>query len=199
MAIKGFWGAGAVDTPPDLTTLQSEGYPTAGDPAKGIPPTKPRAPWFFMIDQMRSTVIHAAQMTPKASDTQFLEALQSLNWVKAKSIEASKIKDGAVGSVALANDSVTATKLAPTIDLANRTLQMKALSTSERTRLTPAKGEFVVDTTTWAVYVGDGSTQGGHLVGGDQQRQIDEIKAVLAALTKAVAVLGNQPKPFGGV
>lgn len=42
MATKGFWGAGAIDTPPDLTTLNSEGYPTSGDPAKGIPATTDR-------------------------------------------------------------------------------------------------------------------------------------------------------------
>ena len=82
MAQKGFWGSGAIDTPPDLSTLQSEGYPTSGDPAKGIPATKPRAPWYYMIDQMRSTVIAACSMVPKASAEQFLEALQSLKWIK---------------------------------------------------------------------------------------------------------------------
>lgn len=86
MATKGFWGAGAIDTPPDLTTLNSEGYPTSGDPAKGIPATTPRAAWFYITDQARLSVIAAAGLTPKASETQFLEALQSLAWVKNNSI-----------------------------------------------------------------------------------------------------------------
>ena len=171
MAIKGFWGAGAVDTPPDLTTLQSEGYPTAGDPAKGIPPTKPRAPWFFMIDQMRSTVIHAAQMTPKASDTQFLEALQSMKWLKDKGIPASKLPDS----------------------IAPKELIIRGMPLAELQKVTLKNKELAVATDTYELYVGDGVTQGGHLVNG---KQIEMIIQVLWQLTQAVAELGHQEKPF---
>lgn len=32
MATKGYWKSGAVDSPPDTSTLTSKGYPTSGDP-----------------------------------------------------------------------------------------------------------------------------------------------------------------------
>ena len=199
MATKGFWGAGAVDTPPDLSVLTSVGYPTSGDPAKGIPATKPRAAWYFITDQARLSVIQAAGMSPKASDTQFLEALQSMKWVPAQGIEGAKLKNGSVSTLTLANGAVTAEKLAPTINLANKTLQLKALPTSERTRITPAKGELVVDTTTWSIYFGDGSTAGGKLAGADMKKDIEQITEVLTVHSNAIARLGGQNEPFSEV
>ena len=174
MAQKGFWGSGAVDTPPDLSTLQSEGYPTSGDPAKGIPATKPRAPWYYMIDQMRSTVIAACSMVPKASAEQFLEALQSLKWIKDKSLPSSKLA----------------------YDFAPDHLLIRGMALSELKTVTLKDRELAVATDTYELYIGDGVTQGGRLVNGNQ---ITEIQMVLAKLTNAVATLGHQAQPLSGV
>ena len=51
------WTANAIETPPDLAALVSSGYPTNGDPSKGIPPTLPGAPWFHWVAQSLATVI----------------------------------------------------------------------------------------------------------------------------------------------
>ena len=111
MGIKGFWGAGAVDTPPDLSTLTSEGYPTSGDPAKGIPATKPRAAWYYLIDQMRSSLVKAAGITPKADADQFLTALKSLNWIDNKKIPGAKIADSAISTEKIVAGAVTYEKI----------------------------------------------------------------------------------------
>lgn len=63
MATKGYWKSGAVDSPPDTSTLTSKGYPTSGDPKTGTPATKPGAAWYYLQDQMRNTVIEAAGQT----------------------------------------------------------------------------------------------------------------------------------------
>ena len=121
MALKGFWGAGAVNNPPEVSTLTSYGFPTAGDSVKGVPATTPKAAWYCMVDQMRLSVISAAGLTPRASYEQFLEALQSMRWVPAKAIEGTKladrtvtgdkIADGAVGLSQLADRSVSSAKI----------------------------------------------------------------------------------------
>lgn len=121
MALKGFWGAGAVNNPPEVSTLTSYGFPTAGDSVKGVPATTPKAAWYCMVDQMRLSVISAAGLTPRASYEQFLEALQSMRWVPAKAIEGTKladravtgdkIADGAVGLSQLADRSVSSSKI----------------------------------------------------------------------------------------
>lgn len=176
MATKGFWGAGAIDTPPDLTTLNSEGYPTSGDPAKGIPATTPRAAWFYITDQARLSVITAAGLTPKASETQFLEALQSVAWVK--------------------NNSIPASKLAKSQDLGDHELMIRGMPLAQLQKITLKNRELAVATDTYDLYVGDGVTAGGHLVGGSKY---DEITEVLAKLTNAVATLGHQAQPLSGV
>ena len=56
--------------------------------------------------------------------------------------------------------------------------------------------ELAVATDTYELYIGDGVTQGGHLVNGNQ---ITEIQMVLAKLTNAVATLGHQAQPLSGV
>lgn len=148
MAFKGFWGAGAVDTPPELTKLQSVGYPTAGDPAKGIPPTTPGAPWFYMVDQMRSTVINAAGFTPKASVTQFLEALQSLKWVPKKAITADLLADG-VFAVSIPDEGLPFKKVSPVVATGStepRTLADR-LSDVINVKDFGAKGDGVTDDT----------------------------------------------------
>jgi len=44
-------------------------------------------------------------------------------------------------------------------------LQHRRAASAARVLLTPAAGEFFVDTDTWYLYVGDGATAGGILVG----------------------------------
>ena len=165
-----------MDTPPDLTTLNSEGYPTSGDPAKGIPATTPRAAWFYITDQARLSVIAAAGLTPKASETQFLEALQSLAWVK--------------------NNSIPASKLAESQDFGEHELMIRGMPLAQLQKITLKNRELAVATDTYDLYVGDGVTAGGHLVGGSKY---DEITEVLAKLTNAVATLGHQAQPLSGV
>ena len=117
--------------------------------------------------------------------------------VMAKRIPA-EIADGSINGSKLINSTVQASKLAKTQDLNGHELQIRGLPLTQLQKIVLKDRELAVATDTHALYIGDGSTAGGHLVGGDQQKQIDEIKTVLASLTKAVAVLGNQPKPFGG-
>lgn len=112
MALKGFWGAGAVSTPPEVSTLTSYGFPTAGDSVKGVPATTPKAAWYCMVDQMRLSVISAAGLTPRASYEQFLEALQSMRWVPAKAIEGTKLADRTVTGDKIADRAITNPKLA---------------------------------------------------------------------------------------
>lgn len=104
MAIQGYWNAGAIKTAPDTSTLTSKGYPTSGDPKTGTPATKPGAAWYYLQDQMRNTVINAAglQLSEPPSPTQFLEALQSLGWMKDAALTGKMIKDGEVTFAKLA-------------------------------------------------------------------------------------------------
>ena len=73
------WTANAIETPPDLTALVSSGYPTNGDPSKGIPPTLPGAPWFHWVAQSLATVIVGNGLTLDQTKTgQLLGALKNL-------------------------------------------------------------------------------------------------------------------------
>ena len=92
MATKGYWKSGAVDSPPDTSTLTSKGYPTSGDPKTGTPATKPGAAWYYLQDQMRNTVIEAAGQTlaEPPSATQFLEALRTMKWLPPNTIPGGK-------------------------------------------------------------------------------------------------------------
>ena len=124
MATQGYWKSGAVDSPPDTSSLTSKGYPTSGNPKTGTPATKPGAAWYYLMDQMRNTVIDAAGLTlaEPPSPTQFLEALQSLKWLlegsvdgkflKDASILEAKLADKAISTRCLADAAVTAAKLA---------------------------------------------------------------------------------------
>ena len=72
------WTANAIETPPDLTALVSSGYPTNGDPSKGIPPTLPGAPWFHWVAQSLATVIVGNGLTLDQTKTdQLLDALKN--------------------------------------------------------------------------------------------------------------------------
>lgn len=81
---KGFWEADAVETKPDMATLVARGYPTDGDPARGIPATLMGAAWFYLMDRVRTSVIEGSgrQLEEVPTETEFLEALQSWGWGK---------------------------------------------------------------------------------------------------------------------
>ena len=197
---QGFWQASALDSPPDLSTLSSRGYPTSGNPKTGTPATKPGAAWYYLIDQMRLTVIDACGMSlsqpPKT--TEFLDALQSFKWAKDQTLSGSVLKDGTLSALALADRSVTQQKLASEIDLKGGgvTLKLKTYTTAELKDVTLANGELALNIETWGLYAGDGKTAGGVLIGGDTQSQIAEIRTILSALTNSVAKLGGQSQPF---
>lgn len=75
--IQDYWTANSIQTPPDLRQLSSKGYPTNGDPARGIPPTLPGAAWFHRVSQLFASVINAAGLTVAPADTdQLLKALK---------------------------------------------------------------------------------------------------------------------------
>ena len=71
------WTANAIQTPPDLTALVSSGYPTNGDPSKGIPPTLPGPAWFHWVTQSIASVIAENGLTIDQTKTdQVLSALK---------------------------------------------------------------------------------------------------------------------------
>ena len=114
MATQGYWKSGAVDSPPDTSTLTSKGYPTSGDPKTGTPATKPGAAWYYLQDQMRNSVIDAAGMAlaEPPSATQFLEALRSMAWLADNTIAGGKIADASITGAKLAAKTVAEGNLA---------------------------------------------------------------------------------------
>lgn len=112
--VKGSWNANAAESVPDLSALQSIGFPSSGDPRKGAQPTKVGAAWFYLMDQMRLSVIAAASMTatvpPDAG--QFLEALQSWKWALDGKMPGKVLEAATIATALLANDAVTAAKIA---------------------------------------------------------------------------------------
>lgn len=125
MATKGYWKSGAVDSPPDTSTLTSKGYPTSGDPKTGTPATKPGAAWYYLQDQMRNTVIEAAGQTlaEPPSATQFLEALRSMAWLADNTIPGGKIANASITGAKLAAKTVAEGNLA---DLSVSTAKLAA-------------------------------------------------------------------------
>jgi hypothetical protein len=61
--VSGYWKKNAIATPPDLSLLASAGYPTNGDPAKGIPATQPGAEWFYKVDAAINHIIQSAGLS----------------------------------------------------------------------------------------------------------------------------------------
>ena len=125
MATKGYWKSGAVDSPPDTSTLTSKGYPTSGDPKTGTPATKPGAAWYYLQDQMRNSVIEAAgqKLTEPPSATQFLEALRSMAWLADNTIPGGKIANASITGAKLAAKTVAGGNLA---DLSVSTAKLAA-------------------------------------------------------------------------
>lgn len=60
--------AGAVQSVPSMASLVSEGYPTGGNPAQGIPATKPGVAWFYGIGEEIRNAILKAGLTPSNND-----------------------------------------------------------------------------------------------------------------------------------
>lgn len=56
--------SGASGTPPSAPVSPSSGYPTAGSPVGGIPPTKPGPWWYHMVTEELRNVVVAAGLTP---------------------------------------------------------------------------------------------------------------------------------------
>lgn len=106
---KGFWEGDAIETKPDLASLASNGYPTNGDPARGIPATLPGAAWFYLMDSLRSSVIEASGLTQANPPTeeQFLTALRSWAWAEAGTLPLAKL---AVGVIAVTAQSFSASE-----------------------------------------------------------------------------------------
>ena len=182
----GYWQASAIDSPPSLSTLSSKGYPTSGNPKTGTPATKPGAAWFYLIDQMRISVIDACGMTQvePPSITQFLEALQSFKWTKDGALDGAALKAGSVKELHLAERAVTAKKLATPLDfqVGGVAIQIKGYTTAELAQIIPA----------WILYAGDGTTTGGRPIGGTTAQEVESLKIIVTQLTQAVAKLGGE-------
>ena len=75
--------------------------------------TRPGAAWFNLVAAMRVSVIRAAGMTPSSTPDplQFLTALQSLAWIKDKTITAAMMADAIITATQLANSAVETTKI----------------------------------------------------------------------------------------
>lgn len=107
------WQDGATQTLPTYSELTSLGFAQAGDPVSGVMATRPGAAWFNLVAAMRVSVIRAAGMTPSTTPDplQFLTALQSLAWIKDKTITAAMMADAIITATQLANSAVETTKI----------------------------------------------------------------------------------------
>lgn len=71
--------AGAVQSIPSMASLISAGYPTGGDPVRGIAATKPGDAWYYGIGEEIRNVILAAGLTPSNNDLdQLAQAIEIL-------------------------------------------------------------------------------------------------------------------------
>lgn len=66
------WESGASATPPTAPSTPSTGYPTAGDPALGVQPTKGGAYWFYQVGESLRNVITRAGLTPSHTNLNLL-------------------------------------------------------------------------------------------------------------------------------
>lgn len=107
------WQDGATQTLPTYSELTSLGFAQAGDPVSGVMATRPGSAWFNLIAAMRVSVIRAAGMTPSSTPDplQFLTALQSLAWIKDKTITAAMMADAIITAAKLANSAVETAKI----------------------------------------------------------------------------------------
>lgn len=141
---KGFWEADAVETKPDMATLVARGYPTDGDPARGIPATLMGAAWFYLMDRVRTSVIEGSgrQLEEVPTETEFLEALQSWGWGKKGTLPGELLKTAAINTNLLADGSVTLAKMAKELIA---TSAQAADKSNAKTIVTPARMHEVIN------------------------------------------------------
>ena len=141
---KGFWEADAVETKPDMATLVARGYPTDGDPARGIPATLMGAAWFYLMDRVRTSVIEGSgrQLEEVPTETEFLEALQSWGWGKKGTLPGELLKTAAINTNLLADGSVTLAKMAKELIA---TSAQAADKSNAKTIVTPASMPEVIN------------------------------------------------------
>ena len=141
---KGFWEADAVETKPDMATLVARGYPTDGDPARGIPATLMGAAWFYLMDRVRTSVIEGSgrQLAEVPTETEFLEALQSWGWGKKGTLPGELLETAAIDTNLLADGSVTLAKMAKE-QIA--TSAQAADKSNVKTIITPARMHEVIN------------------------------------------------------
>ena len=108
-----YWSSDAVQTQPDYSDLASHGYATNGNPVTGVNATMPGASWFNMVSAMRISLIKAAGQNVDSTPNplQFLQALQSLAWMKDKGIVTNMLADALITAAKLAANSVGTDKI----------------------------------------------------------------------------------------
>ena len=111
--LKDKWQDAATQTEPDYSKLISEGFAQDGDPVQGTNATLPGAGWFNLVAAMRVSVILASGMVLSSTPDpmQFLQALQSLQWMQDGSVKTALIQDLGISTPKLAGGSVTTPKL----------------------------------------------------------------------------------------
>ena len=137
---------------------------------------------------------HLGDQVEPPSITQFLEALQSFKWTKDGALDGAALKAGSVKELHLAERAVTAKKLATPLDfqVGGVAIQIKGYTTAELAQIIPADREVVLNTETWILYAGDGTTTGGRPIGGTTAQEVESLKIIVTQLTQAVAKLGGE-------
>ena len=112
--VKGFWKANASKSVPDMSSLASAGFPTSGDPRKGTQPTIVGPAWYYLMDQLRLSLIAAAgqEVTTPPDPGQFLDALRTWKWALDGKMPGKVLEAAAIATSLLANNAVTAEKIA---------------------------------------------------------------------------------------
>ena len=112
--VKGFWKANASESVPDMSSLASAGFPTSGDPRKGTQPTIVGPAWYYLMDQLRLSLIAAAgqEVTTPPDPGQFLDALRTWKWALDGKMPGKVLEAAAIATSLLANNAVTAEKIA---------------------------------------------------------------------------------------
>ena len=111
--LKDKWQDAATQTEPDYAKLTSEGFAQDGDPVQGTNATLPGAGWFNLVAAMRVSVILASGMVLSSTPDpmQYLQALQSLQWMQDGSVKTALIQDLGISTPKLADGAVTTSKL----------------------------------------------------------------------------------------
>ena len=112
--VKGYWKANASESVPDMSSLASAGFPTSGDPRKGTQPTIVGPAWYYLMDQLRLSLIAAAgqEVTTPPDPGQFLDALRTWKWALDGKMPGKVLEAAAIATSLLANNAVTAEKIA---------------------------------------------------------------------------------------